>query len=352
MTMDASELALVADIGGTNVRFALARPERLELEQIRVMPGQDFASLEQAIAQYLKDLSLKDRTISRACLAIAGPAEGDPIRLTNRPWTFSRTELQKQLGLREIRVINDLMAMALGAPTLGRDQQAFLGGRMGGSRQRRLVIAAGTGLGMALLVWRGGHWTALATEGGHVDFAPVNEREFAIFRRLADQFGHVSVERILSGQGLLNLYRSLADIEAVKPVHAEPKEITRAAVEGGDRLARETLALFCEIFGRVAGNAVLTMGAWGGVYIGGGILSNYVEFLRQSRFREAFLDKGRMRPLLEPIPVQVLLEPFVGLMGAAQALNLPEESHPEQAAEPEDEITGSAADPTPWSSSY
>ena len=162
------------------------------------------------------------------------------------------------------------------------------------------------------------------TEGGHVDFAPTDDTEMAVLRILKLRFGRVSVERILCGQGLLNLYQAHAEIQGVAAPLDAPEKITAAAVENTDSLARHTLRHFCEILGRVAGNGVLTLGSTGGVYLCGGILPRFLEFFLESPFRNGFEDKGRMRPLLEFTPVYVVTEPYTGLLGAAEALGNPE----------------------------
>jgi glucokinase len=167
-------------------------------------------------------------------------------------------------------------------------------------------------------------WVPLMTEGGHVDFAPTDDTEMAILRILKARFGRVSVERILCGQGLLNLYQAHAEIQGVAAPLDAPEKITAAALDQSDLLARQTLRHFCEILGRVAGNGVLTLGGTGGVYLCGGILPRFIDFFLESPFQKGFEDKGRMRPLLESTPVYVVMDGYTGLLGAAEALANPE----------------------------
>ncbi|MEC7378068.1 MAG: glucokinase, partial [Pseudomonadota bacterium] len=194
----------------------------------------------------------------------------------------------------------------------------------GDGHRPRLVIGPGTGLGVSGLVPIKNGWVPLMTEGGHVDFAPTDDTEMAVLRILKARFGRVSVERILCGQGLLNLYQAHAEIQGVAAPLDAPEKITAAAVENSDALARYTLRHFCELLGRVAGNGVLTLGSTGGVYLCGGILPRFLAFFLESPFRNGFEDKGRMRPLLEFTPVYVVTEPYTGLLGAAEALANPE----------------------------
>jgi glucokinase len=322
--MSDNQYALIGDIGGTNVRFALVTPGSCRLEQVQVLPGQHYDSLESAVSHYLQGVGIKG--VGEACLAIAGPVHGDRVQLTNSPWNFSKTAVRQQLQLERFKVINDFTATALGVPHVGADRLEQVGGRHAEPGRVRLVIGPGTGLGVAGLVPGRAGWIPLATEGGHVDFAPTNDIELAVFQKLRRRFGRVSAERVLSGQGLVNLYQSLATLEDVEVRWDQPREVTTAALSGQDDTAQRALALFCELFGRVAGNAALTLGALGGVYVGGGMIPRFIDFFKASGFRAAFEDKGRMHDFLTPVPVYVMLEPFTGLLGAAEALTNPEVS--------------------------
>ena len=221
-------------------------------------------------------------------------------------------------------MINDFTAMALGVPHVSDGQLVQVGGGDGDAGCPRLVIGPGTGLGVSGLVPARSGWVPLATEGGHVDYAPTDDVEMDVLRILRRRFGRVSVERILCGEGMVSLHQALAEMAGEVPQWRTPAELTRAALEQADPAALTALHRFCEILGRVAGNAALTLGARGGVYLCGGIVPRFVDFLKSTRFREGFEDKGRMRGYMEAIPVAVVMEPYTGLLGAAEALTNPE----------------------------
>ncbi|PHQ16354.1 glucokinase [Marinobacter profundi] len=319
--MTARPYALVGDVGGTNARFALVAPGELQLRGVEVLPCAGYANLEHALRDYLTRADGMD--VVQACLAVASPASGNLVRMTNNPWYFDREALCKAFGWRALKVINDFTAMALGVPHLEPGRLVHVCGGPGDPSRPRLVMGPGTGLGVSGLVPASGGWIPLITEGGHVDFAPVDEAEMALLRILQARFGRVSVERILSGQGLLNLYQAHAEIEGMAAPLTTPEQVTRAAQAGADLLARRTLWHFCEILGRVAGNAALTLGSQGGVYLCGGILPRIIDFFLASPFRRGFEDKGRMRPLMESTPVYLVTETATGLLGAAAALQNP-----------------------------
>ncbi|WP_349557449.1 glucokinase [Marinobacter sp. NFXS9] len=324
---DQSMVELVGDIGGTNARFALAQEGDVRPHAIEILRCGGYDNLDGAIRAYMEKVGI-DR-IKDVCLAVAGPVPSadDPdaqVRMTNNHWRFGLRDIREQFGLRSFKVINDFTAMALGVPHVPEDQLVHVCGGPGNVRRARLVIGPGTGLGVSGLVPLRDGWIPLMTEGGHVDFAPTDETEIAILRILKERFGRVSVERILCGQGLLNLYQAHAEIQGVAAPLDAPEKISNAAVNDGDPLARHALRHFCEILGRTAGNAALTVGSLGGVYLCGGILPRFLDFFLESPFQAAFEDKGRMRPLMESTPVHVVMEPYTGLLGAAEALRNPE----------------------------
>lgn len=313
------EVALVGDIGGTNARLALVRAGQVRPEAIEVLPCGDYENLDGAVVDYLRKVGVE--SVAEACLAVASPVQGTQVRMTNNHWRFDVVETRERFGWREFKVINDFTAMALGVLHVGAGQLVKICGGPGDASRAKLVIGPGTGLGVSGLVPIHDGWAPLITEGGHVDFAPVDDREMAILSILKARFGRVSVERILCGQGLVNLYQAHAEIDGVAAPLDTPQRITGAALANTDALARHTLRHFCEILGRTAGNGALTLGALGGVYICGGIVPRFVDFFRESNFRAAFEDKGRMRPLMEFTPVYVVTEAYTGLLGAAEALN-------------------------------
>lgn len=320
--MTSQNFALVGDIGGTNARFALVQVGGVRPEAVEVLPCADYANLDVAIADYLERTGVG--SVSEACLAVASPVRGSQVRMTNNHWRFDINETKAQFGWHAFKVINDFTAMALGVPHVTSDKLVHVCGGAGDSTRPRLVLGPGTGLGVSGLVPISQGWAPLMTEGGHVDFAPTDETEVAILNILRSRFGRVSVERILSGQGLLSLYQAHAEIQGVAAPLDSPEKITAAATEHTDPLARLALRHFCEILGRVAGNAALTVGSLGGVYLCGGIIPRFIEFFLESPFQAGFEDKGRMRPLMEFTPVFIVTEAYTGLLGAAEALNNPE----------------------------
>ncbi|MGM0767286.1 MAG: glucokinase [Pseudomonadota bacterium] len=320
--MSGNEFALVGDIGGTNARFALVRAGETRLEAIQTLRCRDYENPGCAIIDYLQKVGVA--TVAEVCLAVASPDRGSRVRLTNNHWSFDREEMRKQFQWRTFRTINDFTAMALGVPHVAAGKLVHVCGGPGDSRGPRLVMGPGTGLGVSGLVPVAQGWVPLITEGGHVDFAPVDDTEMAVLHILGARFGRVSVERILCGQGLLNLYQAHAEIQGLTARLDDPEKITAAAIGDADPLAVQTLGHFCEILGRVAGNAALTLGSTGGVYLCGGILPRILTFFLNSPFQSGFENKGRMRPLMEFTPVYVVNEPCAGLLGAAQALANPE----------------------------
>lgn len=322
-------LALIADIGGTNARFALtdlAAPQP-QLLQPRSLPNAEFASLQHAAEHYLASVEGQP---ARAAIAVASPVGADEIRLTNRAWSFSRSELQKRLGLDELRVINDFGAVAWAVPALAPDERVTLhGDPQAALRGPITVIGPGTGLGVALLV--GSHesgWHVVETEGGHVSFAPLGVEEQDIQRWITARFGRASTERLLSGDGLSNIDAAVRG-EPQGPPEADlatlraPNEIVANALEGHDQAARRTLARFCAVLGSVCGDAALIHGARS-VMIAGGIVPRFLPFLRSSAFRERFLAKGRFAAYLENVAIHVVTHAHPGLLGAAMALRAKE----------------------------
>ncbi|HKK55598.1 glucokinase [Marinobacter sp.] len=314
--------SLVGDIGGTNARFALVQSGKVKPEAVKVLACNDHDNLNSAISEYLQWSGVAQ--VQDVCLAVASPVSGTRVRMTNNHWRFDSEEVRSQFGWSAFKVINDFTAMALGVPHVAAEKLVHVCGGPGDARRPRLVVGPGTGLGVSGLIPLQNGWVPLMTEGGHVDFAPTDDTEMALLRILKARFGRVSVERILCGQGLLNLYRAHAEIQDVAAPLDAPEKITAAALGHSDPLARLTLRHFCEILGRVAGNGVLTLGGTGGVYLCGGILPRVIDFFLESPFQKGFEDKGRMRPLLESTPVYVVMEGYTGLLGAAEALTNPE----------------------------
>ena len=317
---------LVADIGGTHARFALHDPATQALTAMRAITAAEHPDIGSAVRAYLR--SVPEARVEAACFAVAGPASMDVIEFTNSPWQFSRSMLERELGLAQLRVINDFTALARGVPRIDPRGLHCLRAGVAEACAPIAVIGPGTGLGVSGLIpchQPGGttHWVALSGEGGHVSFAPTCELEIALLRFLTRERDRASVERVLCGEGLASLYEFLAEHSGEARRRCEPAEITSLALTQQDALARQTVELFCAILGSVAGDLALALGARGGVYIGGGIAPRILEILGASRFVERFLAKGRLARMLEPIPVHVILDPVAALRGAAEVLQEP-----------------------------
>lgn len=310
--------ALVGDIGGTNARFALWRNQ--QIESVRVLPTVEHARPEDAILAYLRDTGQNVDALQAVCLACAGPVSGDEFVFTNNHWRLSRRAFCESLGLSDLLLINDFTAMALGMTRLREGEliEACAGqSEPGGAR---LVIGPGTGLGVAtLLPLSGGGWQALPGEGGHVCLPIGSAREAALWARLHEKHGHVNAEAILSGGGLLELYRTSCALDGEAEKLITPADVTAAAL-AGDAYAASVLEQFCVWLGRIAGDNVLTTGARGGVYIAGGIVPRFVDFFIRSGFRQSLRDKGCMSRYFDNIPVWVVTAEYPGLEGAGVAL--------------------------------
>ncbi|OAB60314.1 hypothetical protein AY599_05715 [Leptolyngbya valderiana BDU 20041] len=328
MKTSKSERVLVADIGGTNARFALAdldADQRPDLHHEQKFSADRFASLQQAARHYLGSVS-DHHPIRRAAIAVASPVNGEVIRLTNRAWSFSRDELQQALGLDELLVLNDFGAAARSIPALVDEEKLVLHhGRHDGPRAPISVIGPGTGMGVALITqFEHENWHVIETEGGHVSYAPQGSEERMIHDWLSARHGRVSVERILSGNGLGRIHAALSDRAPGKTATPneellEPARIVEQALAGDDLIARRALARFCAVLGSFAGDCALIHGS-STVAIAGGIAPRFASFLSASAFVERFLDKGRFAAWLEAVRVVLVMHPEPGLLGAALAL--------------------------------
>ncbi|MDE1985757.1 MAG: glucokinase [Alphaproteobacteria bacterium] len=313
-----SQLRLVSDIGGTNVRLAVAdlsnKAPRLDL--CRHFLRADFARFEDVVELYLREEKVAGN-IGSAVVAVAGPVENGEVRLTNGQWHISEGAL-KHFGFTRVRLVNDYVALALSAVHLGADELGAIGSASnGGSDGTIAIVGAGTGLGVSALV-RGAEGVCVtATEGGHIGLAPEDDVEIEILRLLTQRFGRVSAERVLSGPGLTNLHWALGNLQGEIPESLPPDEIARRATSRTDALCVAALDRFCGFYGSFAGDIALAYGARGGVYLGGGIAPRYLDWLRASSFRHRFENKGRLHGYVATIETKVIISPYATLLGAA-----------------------------------
>ncbi len=321
-TIPASGARLLADIGGTNARFALETgPGRFEA--IEVLSCQEHASLADAIRAYLALPQVAGRAggLRHAAIAIANPVTGDHVRMTNHHWAFSIEALRQECGFATLVVVNDFSALARSLPHLGEHKRQIGGGAPVADAPLGL-LGAGTGLGVSGLIPApgGAGWTALRSEGGHTSFSPVNELEVAILQYAWREFEHVSSERLLSGAGVELIYRALSE-RAGRPDSLSAPEISRRALEGECAVCDAVLDAFCGMLGTAAGNLAITLGAQGGVYIGGGIVPRLGERFVQSSFRRRFEQKGRFSAYLAQVPTYLITAEYPAFLGVSAILS-------------------------------
>jgi glucokinase len=321
--VDAEIVGLVGDVGGTNARFAIAevRGDKIRLRDARVLAAADYKTSKAALTAYLGGLKDDGPKPEYAVVAAAGPVVRGTVTFTNnRGWKVSDAELIKAGGLKGARVINDFTAQALAldylkGPALKRIGPRGIVAKTGSA----VIIGPGTGFGGGARVFDGTSWATVTGEGGHSSWAAAEPVEIEILKWITAKYGRASVERVLSGPGLLNLYQALGEIEGAPTPLTKPDAVTKAAL-AGDRLARTALDRFCAILGATAGDFALCFGAVRGVYISGGIAPDIFEVLAASDFRKRFESKGRMSDYLKPIPTHVVVEPHAALIGSASVL--------------------------------
>jgi len=313
---------MIADIGGTNARFALL--EGMERRDEIVLACADYPDLVSAAEEYMRRVGAtgSNRPLE-AALAIAGPVTGDIVRMTNHVWQFSAAHTRRQLKLRRLIILNDFTALAMAVRHLKDSDLEQVGGGRPQPNAPIAVIGPGTGLGVSGLIPAGDHWIPLQGEGGHVTLSVTNEREVAVLQQLQQRFSHVSAERVISGPGLVTLYDALCGVEGVVPEVLTPPEITQRAKDGTCRLCLETVSMFCALLGTMTGNLVLTLGALGGAYIGGGIAPGLGSMFTSSRFRDRFEDKGRFTDYVARVPTYVIRAELPALIGLATAFTDP-----------------------------
>jgi len=310
-----SSLRVIGDIGGTNARFAVAENGRYrDLLHVEV---RKFASLHDALAEYLKGLPPASRPVSEGAIAVAGPVLGDRVAMTNLAWSFSVAELKKSLGLKSLAVVNDFAATAMAVPHLPEGDRFLVGPACPQAAGPIGIIGPGTGLGMSALIPNGREWVLVAGEGGHATLPASTPEEDEIVRVLRTRWDHVSAERALSGAGLVNIYQALCTIDGAAPEALTPADVTDRAIRGRDTTCARAFGHFCAMLGAVAGDLALTVGATGGIYIAGGILLRFKQALAASAFRQRFESKGRFSSLLAKIPTHLILEESPALLGLA-----------------------------------
>ena len=315
---------LAGDIGGTKTRLAIAQVSgnRVDIERMADYPSREYTTFEALLADFIGN----EQAPVGAAFGIAGPVRGRAVRATNLPWYIEADTLQQQFNLKSCTLLNDLEATAYGLPALGEGDLLTLQAGEANASGNTAIIAAGTGLGEAGLYWDGQQHRPYATEGGHTSFSPQSELEFALLRNLQSKYSHVSWERVVSGMGLLDLHEFLRGYrKATMPKWLADEmrdndaaaSIAKAAQSGKDDICIETMQLFVQLYGAEAGNLTLKTMSSGGLYVGGGIAPKILPLMQSGAFLAAFLNKGRMRHLLEAMPVKVILNDHAALYGPA-----------------------------------
>jgi glucokinase len=319
-------MILAGDIGGTHARLALFQVQdgHFSLVSASVFPSREYRGLDEIVARFVASAGARP---DAACFGVAGPVRNGRVETSNLPWIIESKRLADELKIRKAVLINDLEANAWGIPALDPEDVVALNQVKGNPAGNQAVIAAGTGLGEAGMYWDGLQHHVFACEGGHADFAPRNELEVELLRYLRARFGHVSYERIVSGPGLVNVFHFLRDTgRGAEPAwltdqitHSDPAAaISHAAIEGKCALCEQAVDLFVSLYGAEAGNLALKIMATGGVYLGGGIAPKMLPKLAGPLFMQAFVGKGRMQALLEAMPVKVITNEKIALLGAAR----------------------------------
>jgi len=311
---------LVGDIGGTNARFALVAKGESELISIKTLQCKKFETIQQAIKYYLS--SIDDVQIESACIASAGTTHLDIFKPANNDWIINKSKVSSAFNDIQVYWINDFSAQALATTILTTNDVIVINKGVVQPERVRLVIGPGTGLGTCSLIKSSSRWVPLPAQGGHSDFAPNSSLEIEILTLLQKQFGHVAVERMLSGPGIVNLYKALCQINGKDILFHSPSEITSAAIKlKPDPVSNQALHLFCQIFGSVTGSIALTTGCLGGIYIASDLVRNFLDFFINSDFLQKFEDKGRLKYYMSDIPIYISKKENMGLIGSTCQLN-------------------------------
>lgn len=325
---------LAADIGGTKTLLQIASltDDCYDVICEESYASDDYETFYDVVRLFLDKYPANGNKVAAACFGVAGPVtthrNNQTAAVTNLPWRLDTEQLRSLTHLSHIYLINDFQAVGYGLDTLGRDDLVTLQAAACRPRAPRMILGAGTGLGVGQLIWHQDHYEMLASEGGHVDFAPTTAQQIGLLNFLLERFDHVSYERLISGPGLVNIYEYLRHTSVAKETSALSQAINRSdpaaaiaefAVNKNDVLANEALDLFIAIYGAMAGNLALINLAFGGVYVAGGIAPKIIGRINNGGFIRAFNHKGRMSKLLETMPVYVVMNPQAGLRGAAKA---------------------------------
>ena len=309
---------IVADIGGTNARFALVTGKSQNnflIDHIHVLNAREFPSCAAALHAFLEKVG--NVQAKAACLAIAGPVVSDVVRMTNLSWEFSCVAMAKEFGFQHFVAMNDFAAVAAACSQLTEEHLVTIKTGTEEKMATKAVFGPGTGLGVAGLVNYQGQWLPVPCEGGHVNIAPATPFEADVIKAAINQHGHVSAETFISGPGLVNLYKAICAVRGQQPDQISPADITSAALKNSDAAMTETLSTFCSLIGSFAGNLALTYGAKGGIYMAGGILPRFTDFLIASDFTRRFSNKGVMSHYVETIPAHLIVHPETAFVGAA-----------------------------------
>jgi len=323
-------MILAGDIGGTNARLALfdVQNGQFNLVSATIFPSRRYSSLDKIVAEFVRTSGVRPE---QACFGVAGPVTNGRVETSNLPWTIESSRLADELHLKNTTLINDLEATGWGIAALSPDDLVPLNSIAAKSPGNQCIVAAGTGLGEGGLYWDGTRHHVFATEGGHCDFAPLNDLQVELFRYLHARYGHVSYERILSGPGLVNVFEFLRDTGkgkvpdwlAEQMLKMDPAAaISEAAMEGKCGMCAQALDIFVSVFGAEAGNLALKLKATGGVFLAGGIAPKILARLATPIFLQAFLGKGRMQHLMEIMPIKVITNDKLALLGAARCAML------------------------------
>jgi glucokinase len=320
-------LGLVADVGGTHIRFGIAVEGRgaapVHVHCVRRYAVRAHESISHAAQHYRSATPGIPAALHRAAVAVAGRVESDRVQLTNSAWSFSARALSESQRFEHLHVINDFEAVGHAVGALrGADLQPVGPNRLPLPLTQGVcgILGVGTGLGVGGVVASNGAFTVLATEGGHASFAPTNERSIELLRWLRKKYGRVSAERVLSGAGLSNVYLGLCEAEGIHVPELSAAEITTRAADGSDHNCVEAVGLFCELLGSFAGDLALTLGAWSGVLISGAMLQHFDRDTLERRVRQGFEYKGRFTPAMRAVPLETISHPHVELLGAARLL--------------------------------